>query len=209
MMARPLTHYLAEFGPKSQARAPSAMEDETGCAPSSEPPERADPSVALQAAREEGMKEGQAAAQAGYEEQLRQEREMFEARLAGERERWIKEESERLGQGIKASFAEIKSYVVDSAGSILAPFITETLRHKMVASLAETIGVLLDGKAQPLIEIHGPEDLLAMLREKLKGVSDVIAYCADESIDVRVVAGQTMIETQLEAWLERLKATPE
>jgi flagellar M-ring protein FliF len=56
---------------------------------------------------------------------------------------------------------------------------------------------------------RGPEDLLAMLREKLAAFSGAIDFSLDDSIDVRIVADQTKIESRIGAWVERIKSLPE
>ena len=56
---------------------------------------------------------------------------------------------------------------------------------------------------------RGPEDLLAMLREKLAAFSGAIDFSLDNSIDVRIVADQTKIESRIGAWVERIKSLPE
>ena len=56
---------------------------------------------------------------------------------------------------------------------------------------------------------RGPEDLLTMLREKLAAFSGAIDFSLDDSIDVRIVADQTKIESRIGAWVERIKSLPE
>ena len=48
-----------------------------------------------------------------------------------------------------------------------------------------------------------------MLREKLAAISGAIDYSPDDSIDVRIVADQTMIESRIGTWLERIQSLPE
>lgn len=121
----------------------------------------------------------------------------------------MKQESEKLSDGIKAAILDVESNIAGSVERILTPFVVESMRRRMVDLLAEHVGALLGGSEGPMVKIHGPQDLLAMLREKLAEVSCTIDFSADASADVRIIAGQTMIESRIESWLERIKSLPE
>lgn len=208
--ARPVALYLDEFGPAPLAAISfgEASQDAANLDLTDEEAVQI-PSVLLQAAREEGISEGRAAASAEYETHIARERLAFETRLAAERDKWARQESEILSGGIKASFADVESNIAVSVERVLTPFVAGAMRRGMVDLLAENVGVLLDGSERPVIAIHGPEDLLAMLREKLGAHSSAIEFSPDTSIDVRIVAGHTMIESRIGAWLERIKSLPE
>lgn len=209
MTARPVAEYLADFCPQPLAETLSEIRHGDPCLDVTDAPAEDDPLTLIQKARDEALTEGYAAAHAEYEARLLQDNLAFEARLAAERERWTHQESERLSEDIKAAIAVAQSNIAGSVERILTPFVAGALRHRMADLLAENIGVLLGGKEQSVIEIHGPEDLLAMLREKLAAITGAIGYFPDDLIDVRIVAGQTMIESRIEAWLERIKSLPE
>ena len=209
MMARPVAHYLVEFGPPSLVEASGETSHGAACLDLQDEPAVEDPEVSLQAARDEGVTEGHAAARAEYAAQLLQERLAFEARLAAERDRWTRQESEKLSEDIKAIFVEVESNIAGCVELALTPFVVDALRSRMIDLLAETVGTLLGGRECPIVEIHGPEDLLAMLREKLAAFSGAIDYSPDDSIDVRIVADQTKIESRIGAWVERIKSLPE
>lgn len=208
MMARPIAQYLAEFGASPLADVLGDASPVTIPCPPDEPVTE-DLMLSLQRARDEGMSEGYAAARDEYEAQLQRVRLSFEARLTAEREVWTRQESEKLSEDIKAIFAEIESNIAGCVERVLKPFVIECLRRQMIDLLAEAVGVLLSGGESPLIEIRGPEDLLAMLREKLAILSGTINYSPDDSVDVRIVAGQTLIESRIGAWAERIKSMPE
>ncbi len=209
MLARPVAHYLVEFGPLPLAEALENPSQDAVCPEPPDDPAIEDPGVSLQAARDEGVSEGRAAARSDYEAELLQERLAFEARLSAERDRWTRQESEKLSEDIKAIFAEVELNIAGCVERVLTPFVVDAMRRKMIDLLAESVGVLLGGKDRPIVEIHGPEDLLAMLREKLAAFSGAIGYSPDNSIDVRIIADQTRIESRIGAWLERIKALPE
>ncbi|WGJ14485.1 hypothetical protein QEV83_17945 [Methylocapsa sp. D3K7] len=202
----PVARYLDEFGSAPVVSGlDEASQDGAGVG-LLEAPAAPDPEALLLAAREQGFDEGCAAAAAGHETLMAQERLQSESRLASERQRWSSQEGETLARAIKDGFAVIESNIAASVERVLAPFVVEALRRKMVELLAENLGVLLGGSEQPLVEIYGPEDLLAMLREKLGSGARAIAFSPESAIDVRIIAGQTMIESRMEAWLECIKS---
>jgi len=140
---------------------------------------------------------------------LAQERLLFEARLAAERAKWTREESEKLNEKLALALAEIETNISGSAARALRPFLIDLLRRKAIDDLAESVGVLLGGKDHPLIEISGAKDLLDALREKLSDFAAAIDYAPRPSVEVKVVADQTIIDSRIEAWIERIKALPE
>jgi hypothetical protein len=185
--ARPVAHYLVEFGPPPLAEAIDEIDHGAACVDFPDEPVAEDPVDLLQAARDEGVAEGYATARSECDVQLLQERQAFEARLAAERDKWTRQESEKLGGAVKAAFAEIESNIAGSVERVLTPFVVEALRRKMIDLLAENVAILLGGRERPIVEIRGPEDLLAMLREKLAAFSCAINYSPEDSIDVRIV----------------------
>jgi hypothetical protein len=52
------------------------------------------------------------------------------------------------------------------------------------------------------IRISGPADLLEILRQHLHAAPVAIEYVTQDGVDVRVVAEQTSIDTQLKAWID-------
>jgi hypothetical protein len=208
-ITRPVAQYLDEFGSEPFVAGLGEASQDAADVKLPDEPAVADPSVLLLAAREEGFGEGRAAANAEYETQITRERLAFEAQLAAERQRWAGQEGETLSGAIKASFVEVESNIAASVERILTPFVVDAMRRRMVELLTEHINVLLGGSERPIIAIHGPEDLLAKLRDKLDASACAIAFSPDFSIYVQIVAGQTMIESRIGAWLERIKSLPE
>jgi len=209
MIPRPVAHYLVHF--ESLANLASRSEPPPGDSGADllEEQKDDDPESALRAAREEGLAEGIAAARREFEVQLAQERQAFELRLAAERENWAHEESEKLAEKIQAAFAEIESNIAECVARILKPIVIDAARGKIVGLLAETIGVFLRGQNCPALAIAGPEDLLTALRERLSPLSAAFDYSFNESVDVRVTAGETLIESQLAAFAARIEANGE
>lgn len=205
-MVRPVAGYLVNFGPPESNELPAAFtvdppecpRDEAQCVHSGE---------AILAARQEALAEGMAIVSRICEEQLTQERQMFENRLAAERDRWAREESEKLSSEIEAAVAELESKIAGCVTRILKPFIMESAPNLMIGRLAENIATLVRGLQSPMLSISGPEDLLSRLRERMTPLVEC-EYYFNKAADIRVVAGETLIESQLAAFSARL-GTPE
>jgi hypothetical protein len=209
MMARPVAQVLIRFGSTEHQEGAGPVSRDTACPDPLDDLPAEDFALAIQLAREDGVTEGFAKARTEYEAQFMQESLAFEARLATERETWTRQESEMLSGKIEAMFAEIESNIAGSVARVLRPFVADALRRRIIDLLGEHVGALLRGSECPVIEISGREDLLAMLREKLSAFSCAIHYTPEDSSDLRVVAGQTIIESQIGAWIERINSLPE
>lgn len=203
-MARPVAPYLVRLDPADGLQPAAAIRPAEACPEEAVAPAAPDRELAVQAAREDGLAEGLAAARAELDTRLAQEREAFAARLAAERAAWARQEGETLGARIEAAFAAVESNIAASLEKVLRPLILDAVRGKTIDELAEHIGLLLRGAERPVVEIRGPGDLLAKLRERLSALSASIEYVASSSVEVEVVLGQTAIETQLGAWTARL-----
>lgn len=209
MMARSVAQYLMRFASSDSAQAiveePSERIEPVPCA--GLPLEN--PVLANRVAREEGVSEGLEMARAEYEARLMLEKHAFEARLGAERNKWAEQESEKLSEKIESAFAKVESNIGESVEAVLRPFLVDALRRKIVDLLAEHVGALLRGGADPVIKIYGAEGLLAALREKLSARSAAIEYAPGDMIEVEVVSGRTIIETRIAAWIERINSLPE
>jgi hypothetical protein len=209
---RPVAQYLVRFGSADQF----GVVDEPQAAfviPSPLELEKEDRAPPIEIRQDDcetaSIGEMQAAAYAEHAAALAQERLLFEERLFAARTKWSREEGDILSQKTSSAFAEIEARIASGVASALRIFLSDLLRRRAVEDLAGDIRVLLEGGEHPVIEISGPADLLDALREKLSGSSGAIAYAPNASADVKVVADQTLIDSRIEAWVDRLKALAE
>lgn len=209
MMARPVAQYLACFGARDREPSADLVEASPTSAPDCDPAPAEDITVAIESARDDGYAQGMAAAAAEYRAELAREKLLFEGRLASERSDWTQRESEILADKFGGAFRDIEARIAASVAHILQSVLGERLRRKVVEALVEDIGILLGDKTHKVIAISGPADLLAELRQRLPGFEAAIEYVTIPSIDVRVIADQTIIDSRLEAWLERINLLPE
>ena len=209
MRPRPVAQYLAPFD------APARLEQaEDARREWEEPPHPAasaeeDLALTAQSARADAYAEGFAAGGNALEQALGAERLAFAERLANERAGWADEEAASLARALSAGLASIETGIAASVARVLRPFIGAALRAKAVDELAGAVGLILRSPDQVTFEISGPPDLLAALEGRLAGATAAITFTRNSSIDVRVVADQTIIESRIEAWVRQIDAKAE
>lgn len=214
----------AGFQPVAFARDPSLTDCKaTGTVvPASAPTQATAPgaapivghgAAAVQKAVEEaelrGRLEAMAEARASFEAQRAELEASFEARLVETRERWAADQAGVLADGIMAGLAAIESTVLDGLARVLVPLVSASVLQQAQVTLAGLMRRLLEDDEHGTLEVRGPEDLIANLRQRLGESAHSVTFVADESADVVVTAGDTIIETQLRLWAERLATAAE
>jgi hypothetical protein len=156
-----------------------------------------------------GRNEGLDTARSEYQSKLAQAEASFEERLAAQRSLWAGDQGAALSERIDLAFEALGTDVGDAVAAILAPFVEETLRARIVEELLRTLEKTLKGGRPASLKMSGPEDILESIRRTLGDSAAAIEFEATDDIDVRVVADRTVIETQLEAWLRRISGRNE
>lgn len=155
---------------------------------------------------DEAYRRGYAAGLAEGNAGLAEERVRSAVRLGEERARWSDQQAVAVVNGFTAACRELETDIAGSVARILQPFLADAVRDKAVAALIEQISALTCSSPVPVFRISGPADLLERVKEQLDAIRRTgIEYQADETIEIRVVADRTVIETQMQAWTARLK----
>jgi hypothetical protein len=173
-------------------------------APRAAPPARAEAPQAdlLDEAYRRGYAAGLAEGNAG----LAEERVRSAVRLGEERAKWSDQQAVAIVNGFSTACREIEANIAGSVARILQPFLADAVRDKAVEALIEQISVLTGSSPVPVFRISGPADLLQRVKAQLDKARQVgIEYQAADTLEIRVVADQTVIETQMQAWTARLK----
>lgn len=205
MTGRPVAQYLARFDAERPQDAADVAEDHLACSPLAVLTPVEDRALLIQMARDEGRAEGLEIARAEQAAALAEEKLRFERRLAADRAAWANEEARRLAERLVVAISEAEANIAGSVARILRGYLPDVVRRKAVEQFADDIRTLFAGKAHPIVRISGAADLLAVLAEELSSLADAIEYAPDQSADVTAIADQTLIETRMEAWLERVK----
>ncbi|RXG99959.1 hypothetical protein LRP30_36320 [Bradyrhizobium sp. C-145] len=155
---------------------------------------------------DDAYRRGHAAGVAEGEARLAEERVRSAIRLGEERAKWSDQQAATIVNGFETACREIETNIASSVARILLPFLTEAVRDKAIESLVEQIAALTGNSPVPAFKVTGPSELLDLVKAQLeKARRTGIAYEAADTFEVRVVADQTVIETQISAWSERLK----
>jgi hypothetical protein len=155
---------------------------------------------------EDAYRRGHAAGVAESDARVAEERVRSAIRLGEERSKWSDQQAVAIVNGFETACREIETNIASSVARILLPFLAEAVRDKAIGSLVEQISALTGNSPVPVFKVTGPGELLDLVRTQLEASKRTgIAYETAETFEVRVVADQTVIETQISAWAERLK----
>lgn len=155
---------------------------------------------------DDAYRRGHAAGVAEGDARVAEERVRSAIRLGEERAKWSDQQAVAIVSGFEAACREIETNIASSVARILLPFLADAVRDKAIGSLVEQIAALTGNSSVPAFKITGPGELLDLVRAQLETARRTgIEYEAAETVEVRVVADQTVIETQISAWSERLK----
>jgi hypothetical protein len=156
-------------------------------------------------AYERGLVAGKAAVLADIETRLEADRVYYVQQLELERFTWANREAEKLAEQVAVGLRAIETNIADVTARILKPFLAENAHQRAIAELMETLEALIGKNQGMTLEIFGPEDLLQLIREKLRDRNVAALFSPGDEVDVRVVAGQTILETSLGAWMAQLR----
>lgn len=155
---------------------------------------------------DDAYRRGHAAGVADGDARLAEERVRSAIRLGEERAKWSDQQAIAIVGGFETACREIETNIASSVARILLPFLTEAVRDKAIGSLVEQVAALTGNSPVPVFKVTGPSELLDLVKTQLEGARRTgIEYEAADILEVRVVADQTVIETQITAWSERLK----
>jgi hypothetical protein len=196
---RPLDKPAEKKMPEPTVARPKEIKREPPPAPKAEAP----PVNLL----DDAYRRGFAAGVAEGEAKLAEERVRSAIRLGEERAKWSDQQAVAIVNGFTSACRELETNIASSVARILQPFLTEAVRDKAVAALVEQISALTCNSPVPVFRISGPAELLDLVKAQLETERRTgIEYQVTDASDVRVVADQTVIETQISVWTERLKA---
>jgi len=160
---------------------------------------------ALERGRQEGLAAGRAESAAALaQEQAGRDEEENERRLA-----WQANEYARLAEKIELAMAAIEDSLALAVARILKPFLIEERVKSITEALSENLSRILSKDTPAVLKITGPEALLGVLRDKMSAHSVAVEYVAADDLDVTIEANQTIIKSQLQAWIDHIEAIGE
>lgn len=155
---------------------------------------------------DEAYRRGYAAGLAEGNAGLAEERVRSAVRLGEERAKWSDQQAVAIVNGFSTACRELEANIASSVARILQPFLADSVRDKAVEALIEQISALTCSSPVPVFRISGPADLLERVRAQIQAAGQMgVEYQAADTLEIRIVADQTVIETQMQAWTARLK----
>lgn len=159
---------------------------------------------AVAEAEERGFRRGLETAHEDHEQRWEAARAASETQLKAERARWAEEEGTKLAEQVREALAALEDRLAETTAGVLLPLVDSALARKAAAELVETVRLLLAQERRPLIQVSGPQEMLDALSAGLGAVAGSIELTPDSGVDARVLAGDAMVETQLQCWSQRL-----
>lgn len=156
-------------------------------------------------AYQRGLSAGYATARTEYERKLNDEREKFETRLGEERSDLLNETAARIADNIEDVGKQLEARIAGVTARILEPLISSAVQRQAAASFVEKLSSITGDSRRPLLRITGPSELIEMVRSKLGARLIAVELRAEPVAEVSVVVDQTVLETQVKIWAERLK----
>ncbi len=202
MIARPVAEFLVQMELGASEPAALFIPTDVDLAPVWSDETKDDPQAQIDTARDEGYAAGVEAAAAEHAGQLARAHEQFAAELATARETWVRGEGDSLREQLTTALLAMEETFADAVGRVLQPFVVAALRQRMIDKLIDGVRTIAGSADKIVIQISGPADLLEILRQHLQAAPAAIEYVTLDSVDVRVVAQQTSIDTQLKAWID-------
>lgn len=140
------------------------------------------------------------------DEALSAEQERHREEMAVQREIWVEQEALQLSSQIINAIGNLETLLSERAARILAAVIPEALRQSAIAEFNEVLGKILSGENATLLRVTGPEDMLSAIKAGIVMRDGIIEFVASDAVELTLVAGDTTIQTQFDAWSERLQA---
>jgi hypothetical protein len=154
----------------------------------------------LAEAFERGRQEGLATARAETAEAIARVRAEWREKEDAEQTALQVSHGGDLADRIADGLDQIEQRIAATVARILKPYLAEEQSKRVILSLSESLGRILNSDSDALLRISGPEAVLSALRDRLSGRPVRVEYNIEDGVDVTVEADQTIIESQLAAW---------
>ena len=211
MSAVPVSRFLLDFasdegdaasGPPGNRSERAAMDQE---AVQAQAQARAEKHAAeIEAAYERGISDGRAEALATAEVRMSEQVKRHKAEMAAERQAWIRNESEKLAEGLAKGLKGLVAEIANSAARALARVLSDKARRQALAEMSSILNDFVSRQNGVAIEVSGPEDFVDMLHDSLRAHQIQITAVPGDDCDVQVRCGQTLLETELGALAHRI-----
>jgi hypothetical protein len=204
----PVSKFLIDVGPRKQdTPAPAKRADRSGPEPLQlyAVADKNSQQHRVAAAHARGLEEGRAAADADWQAKRDEQRAVHDKQLALERITWASREADKLAEQLSIGLRTLENTIGDTVAELLKPFLIGAVQQRAIAELMQAIETVLHKDEGVALEISGPEDIVQLLREKLSGKNIALSFVPGDGPEVRIVAGQTVMESQLQSWVSKIE----
>ncbi len=153
--------------------------------------------------------EALAAAQAEFDAIRTADLAEFDRRLA-ERETEIHAAiGETLSGQVSEGLAAIEERVGRQVATVLLRFLDQAVRERAVNELIEAVSALVTGGSATRVRIAGPAALTERVEAAIAPTGVPVERAESSAADVSVTIDDTVVETNIAAWMERLMTQAE
>ncbi|MBZ8131773.1 hypothetical protein [Afifella sp. IM 167] len=152
----------------------------------------------------QGYERGLAEGRAEKEVALAEAATLAEERLAAARAAWVEDEAGALVAAFDGAFAGMLQTLSEAAAGVLLPLAGRLIADRAARELCQAVEELFAQEVETLIQVCGPVDILESVRARLGERAAAVEFEPSDGVDARLLAGDTVMETQLEGWKMRL-----
>jgi hypothetical protein len=154
---------------------------------------------------ERGLAEGYDRAKAEFEQKLAREQQVFAERAADERQKLLNETAVKIAADVTEVGNELQNKIAGVAARILEPMILNIAQKQAVANFIDHLSSITTDVRRPVLRLTGPAELLDLIRTKLGVRAIAIELRPGPEVEASITVDQVVLETQLQAWTDRLK----
>ena len=177
----------AGFRPLNEKPAPAPVEDRL-------------------AAENAAVAEALAAAQAEFDAARAADGAAFEQRLAEREAEILATVGDALSRQVSEGLAAIEERVGQAVSTALLRFLDHAVRERAVGELNEAVSALLAGGNAARVRIAGPAALTERVEKAIAPAGVPVERIESDAADVSVAIDDTLVETNMAAWMDRLMA---
>ena len=105
--------------------------------------------------------------------------------------------------------AAIEERVGREVGTVLMRFLDHAVRERAVGELTEAVSALIAGGTATRVRIAGPAALIGRVEAAIAATGVPVERDESDTADVSVSIDDTVVETNIAAWMDRLMAQVE
>jgi len=154
---------------------------------------------------ERGLAEGYAVAKVEFDKKLELEQQAFADRIAEERQKLLNETATKLAADVTEAGNELQSKIAGVTARILEPMILNVAQRQAVNNFIDHLSSIATDVRRPVLRLTGPAELLDLIRTKLGVRAIAIELRPGPEVEASITIDQVVLETQLQAWTDRLK----